>query len=135
VIVADSSALIESYRRGGAPTVRAAVAAAIAADALAINGIIHVEVVGFAADEREQRVLLEGFRAFHWLDLGKPDFELAASIGFDLRRRGRTVPATDLIIAASAIRAEAELIHLDDRFEEIARVSPLVCRNPARRRA
>jgi len=131
VIVADSSALIEFYRRGGAPAVQAAVAAAIAADALAVNGIIHVEVIGFAADEREQRVLLEGFRAFHWLELDKAHFDLAASIGFDLRRRGRTVPATDLIIAASAIRAEAELIHLDDHFEEIAKVSPLVCRNPA----
>ncbi|HEV8239121.1 MAG TPA: PIN domain-containing protein [Thermoanaerobaculia bacterium] len=131
MIVADSSALIESYRRGGAPAVRAVVAAAIAADALAINGIIHVEVVGFAADEREQRVLREGFRAFHWLELRKRDFDLAASIGFDLRRRGRTVPATDLIIAATAIHANAELIHVDDHFDEIANVSPLLCRNPA----
>ncbi|HET9766022.1 MAG TPA: PIN domain-containing protein [Thermoanaerobaculia bacterium] len=133
MIVADSSALIESYRRGGAPAVRAAVAAAIAADALAVNGIIHVEVVGFATDAREQRVLREGFRAFHWLELGKRDFDLAASIGVDLRRRGRTVPATDLIIAASAIHAKAELLHLDDHFDEIAKVSPLVCRNLARR--
>lgn len=131
MIVADSSALIESYRRGGAPAVRAAVAAAIAADTLAVNGIIHVEVLGFAADEREQRVLREAFGAFHWLELRKQDFDLAASIGFDLRRRGRTVPATDLIIAASAIHAKAELIHVDDHFDEIAKVSPLLCRNPA----
>lgn len=131
MIVADSSALIEFYRRGGTPAVQAAVAAAIADDALAVNGIIHVEVVGFAADERELRVLLEGFRAFHWLELGRAQFDLAASIGFDLRRRGRTVPATDLIIAASAIHAKAELIHVDDHFEEIAKVSQLVCRKPA----
>ena len=131
MIVADSSALIEFYRRGGAPAVQAAVAAAIAADSLAVNGIIHVEVVGFATDEREQRALLDGFDAFHWLELGREQFDLAASIGFDLRRRGRTVPATDLIIAASAIHANAELIHVDDHFDEIAKVSPLLCRNPA----
>ena len=129
MIVADSSALIEFYRREGAPAVQAAVAAVIAADALAVNGVIHVEVVGFAANERERRVLLDGFRAFHWLELGKAHFDLAASIGFDLRRRGRTVPATDLIIAATAIHAKAELIHVDDHFDEIAKVSPLVCRN------
>ena len=103
MILADSSALIEYYRRGGSPVVQEAVAAAISEDALAFNGIVFVEVVGFAADERERRALLASFGAFHRLALADEDFDLAASIGFDLRRRGRTVPATDLIIAASAM--------------------------------
>jgi hypothetical protein len=49
MIVADSSALIEYYRRGGSPAVQEAVAAAVADDALAFNGIIFVEVVALAA--------------------------------------------------------------------------------------
>jgi hypothetical protein len=40
MIVADSSALIEYYRRGGSPAVQDAVAAAIAEDSLAFNGIM-----------------------------------------------------------------------------------------------
>jgi predicted nucleic acid-binding protein len=132
MIVADSSALIEYYRRGGSPAVQEAVAAAITEDALAFNGIVFVEVVGFAADERERRALLASFGAFHRLALEDGDFDLAASIAFDLQRRGRTVPATDLIIAASAIRARAELLHVDDHFDEIARVSALASRNPSK---
>ena len=132
MIVADSSALIEYYRRGGSPAVQEAVAAAITEDALAVNGIVFVEVVGFAADDRERRALLASFGAFHRLALEEGDFDLAASIGFDLRRRGRTVPATDLIIAASAIRARAELLHVDDHFDEIAKVSALASRNPSK---
>jgi predicted nucleic acid-binding protein len=132
MIVADSSALIEYYRRGGSPAVQDAVAAAITDDALAFNGIIFVEVVGFAADERERRELLASFGAFRRLPLDDGDFDLAASIGFDLRRRGCTVPATDLIIAACAIRARAELLHVDDHFDEIARVSALASRNPSK---
>jgi predicted nucleic acid-binding protein len=132
MIVADSSALIEYYRRGGSPAVQDAVAAAITEDALAFNGVIFVEVVGFAADERERRALLASFGAFHRLVLDDADYELAASIGFDLRRRGRTVPATDLIIAACAIRARAELLHVDDHFDEIATVSALASRNPSK---
>jgi predicted nucleic acid-binding protein len=132
MIVADSSALIEYYRRGGSPAVQEAVSAAITADALAFNGIIFVEVVGFAADERERQALLASFGAFHRLALDDGDFDLAASIGCDLRRRGRTVPATDLIIAACAIRARAELLHVDDHFAEIASVSALVSRNPSK---
>jgi predicted nucleic acid-binding protein len=132
MIVADSSALIEYYRRGGSPAVQEAVAAAITEDALAFNGIVFVEVVGFAADEKERRALLASFGAFHRLALEDEDFDLAASIAFDLRRRGRTVPATDLIIAASAIRARAELLHVDDHFDEIATVSALASRNPSK---
>jgi predicted nucleic acid-binding protein len=131
MIVVDSSALIEYFRRGGSPAVQEAVAAAISDDLLAFNGIILVEVVGFAADERERRALLASFNAFHRLPLEDGDFDLAASIGFDLRRRGRTVPATDLIIAASAIRARAELLHVDDHFADISGVSALVSRNPS----
>jgi hypothetical protein len=132
MIVADSSALIEYYWRGGSPAVQEAVAAAIADDALAFNGIIFVEVVGFAADERERQALLASFGAFRRLALEDEDFDLAADIGFDLRRHGRTVPATDLIIAACAIRARAELLHVDDHFADIATVSALVSRNPSK---
>ncbi|HVT18698.1 MAG TPA: PIN domain-containing protein [Thermoanaerobaculia bacterium] len=132
MIVADSSALIEYYRKGGNSRVQDAVAAAIAGDELAVNGIIYVEVIGFAADQSERHALLEGFRAFHRLAITDAELDLAASIGFDLRRRGRTVPATDLIIAASAIHAQAELLHVDDHFEEIAKVSALACRNPTK---
>ena len=132
MIVADSSALIEYFRRGGSPAVQEAVAAAITKDALAFNGIIFVEVVGFALDERERQALLASFSAFRRLVLDDGDFDLAASIGFDLRRRGRTVPATDLIIAASAIRAQAELLHVDDHFDEIATVSALASKNPSK---
>src|SRR5260370_33676835 len=132
MIVADSSALIEYFRRGGSPAVQEAVAASIAEDALAFNGIIFVEVVGFAADERERRALVATFGAFRRLELNEADFDLAASIGFELRRRGRAVPATDLIIAACAIRAGAELPHVDDHFDEIAKVSALASRNPSK---
>jgi predicted nucleic acid-binding protein len=58
--------------------------------------------------------------------------DLAASIASDLWRRGRTVPATAQIIAASAIRARAELLHVDDHFDEIAGVSALASRNLAK---
>jgi predicted nucleic acid-binding protein len=132
MILADSSALIEYFRRGGAPAAQEAVAAAIADDLLAFNGIIFVEVVGFAADERERQALVASFGAFHRLALEEGDFDLAATIGFDLRRHGRTVPATDLIIAACAIRARAELLHLDDHFADVAKVSALAARNPSK---
>jgi predicted nucleic acid-binding protein len=126
MIVVDSSALIEYYRPKGDPHVRAAVAEAIASDEVAVNGIIRVEILGFAPSEVERRRLASDFEAFHSLRLGDADFDLACRLGFDTRRRGHTVPATDLIIAASALRTGAPLLHVDAHFDRIAEVSDLV---------
>jgi len=130
VILADSSVLIEYYRPRGNTAVQDAVAAAIANDSVAVNGIIQVEILGFAGSERERSMLAADFSAFHWLSLGSKEFALAADLGFRLRRQGLTVPATDLIIAASAISSRAELMHSDSHFRQIATISDLVCRDP-----
>src|SRR5258708_38173788 len=95
MIVADSSALIEYFRRDGSSAVQEAVAAAITADALAYNGIIFVEVVGFAADERERQALLATFGAFHRRALDEWDLDLAPNTRFAPLPRGGPVAATE----------------------------------------
>ena len=125
MILVDSSAWIEFYRSSGDPRVAGAVAKAIEEDAVCTNGIIQAEIVFFAPDRKSFELLTADFRAFHWLEFKREDFDLAANIGFDLRRRGVTVPATDLIIAAGAIHADAALYHLDSHFDEIAEHSGL----------
>ena len=100
MILVDSSAWIEFYRPSGDQRVASTVAKVIEEDMVCTNGI---------------------FRAFHWLKFGHNDFDLASKMGFDLRRGGVTVPATDLIIAASAIHADATVYHLDSHFDQIAK--------------
>lgn len=128
MIVVDSSALVEFYRPAGRAKVRRAVARAIEDDEVAVNGLIQVEVVSFARGETAYEQLSGDFRAFHWLDLTRNDFDLASRLGHELRSEGVTVPAADLIIAASAIRAGAELLHLDRHFDFIAKHSDLKAR-------
>lgn len=128
MILLDSSVLLEYYRPVGDTAVRSAVAEAIAADRAAVNGIVQVEILAFAAGEEEHRLLAADFRAFHHLDLGLEEFDLACDLGFTLRRGGVTVPATDLIVAASAISSRAELYHVDGHFDRIAEVSELESR-------
>lgn len=125
MILIDSSAWIEYYRSSGDRRAQEAVAEAIEDDQAAVNGIIRVEILGFAPDELRLRQLTSDFDGYHQISLGPEDFHLASSIGFHLRRQGITVPATDLIIAASSIRADARLYHLDRHFEQIAAASDL----------
>lgn len=128
MILADSSVLVEFFRPGGRSAVKAAVREAVESGRLAVNGVVRVEVVGFARDEAARAALSRAFDSFVPLTLDEKDFDLAVDLGFSLRRRGTTVPTTDLIIAASAIRASAELLHDDAHFDEIAKVSRLVSR-------
>lgn len=113
MILVDSSALVEYYRPKGIPDVQAAVMEAIEADAAAVNGIIQVEVLAFASARASFDELLHDFKIFHRIALQEIDFDRATEMGFSLRRRAVTIPATDLIIAASAIRAGAVLYHVD----------------------
>ncbi|HUP42671.1 MAG TPA: PIN domain-containing protein [Thermoanaerobaculia bacterium] len=132
MILLDTSALIEYYRPSGDAAVRSTVAEAIAADLAAVNGIIQVEMLAFASGEEERRLLEDDFEAFHHLDLSRKQFDRACELGFALRRRGVTVPATDLIIAASAILSQAEILHVDGHFDRIAEISDLRSRHLGR---
>ena len=125
MIVVDSSAFIEYYRPGGDPETSSAVAEAISEDQVAVNGLIQAEIVSYAASEAARERLISDFAAFHWLDLNQADFALAHDLGFQLRQTGVTIPATDLIIAASAINYDAVLYHRDRHFDLMARSVPL----------
>jgi len=125
MILVDSSAWIEYYRPQGNPRVQQAVADAIEADAAAVNGVVQVEILSFVSPGKAFERLVADFGAYHWLELGRAEFDLAAELGSRLRHKGTTVPPTDLIIAASAIAADAQLYHLDAHYDRIARSSAL----------
>ena len=129
MILVDSSAFVEYYRPTGSPVVRAAVAEAIEADLVAVNGVIQVEILAFAPAQTSFRKLLSDFKVFHWFDLEEADFDLAAELGFSLRRRAITVPPADLIIAASAIRFDAVVYHVDSHYDMMTRYSDLKATN------
>jgi predicted nucleic acid-binding protein len=128
----DSSAWIEYYRPSGRSDVARAVAEAIRSDQAYVNGIIHVEIVTFAPSPEAFEQLSSDFAAYRWLELGHADFRRAAELGASLRTHGITVPATDLIVAASAIGAGATLYHTDAHFDSIALHSNLTSVNVAK---
>ena len=125
MILVDSSAFIEYYRPGGDLEASSAVAEAISEDRVAVNGLIQVEIVSYASSDAARNRLISDFKAFHWLDLNRADFALASDLGSQLRQGGVTIPATDLIIAASALNSDATLYHRDRHFDLISAKTPL----------
>ena len=120
----DSSAWIEYYRKDGNSEYKASISDAIQNNTAAVNGIIQLEILVFTKTQSEYDEIFSDFSALHNLELNDSVFQKASEIGFDLRRKGITIPAADLIIAASAMFTNSELIHFDKHFTYIAEYYP-----------
>jgi predicted nucleic acid-binding protein len=127
VILVDSSAWIELQRATGSPADARLTAAIEHDEPLATTGVVVLEVLAGARDERHARDLRRLLARCELLRLQEPsDHEAAAVLYRTCRRAGQTIRRLpDCLIAAVAIRAGAQLLHQDSDFDVIALHSPL----------
>lgn len=126
MIVVDTSAWVE-YLRGTGSAVHRAVRELIARDtALAVPDVVRLELLAGAADPAVPD-LLRLLARFDALPAASPaDHELAASLYRAARRSGRTVRSlVDCLIAAAALRIDAEVLALDRDYDLLASISEL----------
>ena len=98
---------------------------AITSDHVVVNGMIVVEVLSGISKQSEFKKVESAFKGFHFVTVSEEDYYSASLLGSSLRRNGISVPSTDLIIAASAIKGDHTLLHLDHHFDLIAKHSSL----------
>ena len=122
----DTSVWLEVLPPGRAhSTLRDRVDALLAADQVATTGMVRLELLGGARTQREWDHLSELLYALHPLPAEEDHWQEAARMGFQLRRQGVTVPFTDLLIGAVAIKSVAVLMHRDRHFDLVASHLPL----------
>lgn len=123
-VLVDTSCWIEYFNRpaeGAADSVRAL----IRSDRAALNGVILAELLQGARTEREASRLRYALGALAWVETSREVYGRAGNLGFELRRRGITVPITDCVIAASAETIGGRTLTLDGHFEELAKTASL----------
>lgn len=82
-------------------------------------GMVVIEV---SRGLRERRVLdrfRQRFSIMPFIATGVATWERATEIAWSLDRRGIVIPATDLLIAACALQANAAVLTADAHFQEI----------------
>ena len=121
----DTSAWIFALRRGANEAIRARFGELLRLDQLATCGIVALELVVGAKNENEVARIQMRLQAAERLSGEEDDWATAAHIGYSLRRRGVTVGAPDLLLAAVAIRNNIILLHADRDFDLIAAHSAL----------
>jgi predicted nucleic acid-binding protein len=124
-VLIDTSYWIEYFNRPG--TQRAiAVEALIRDDRAALTGVILAELLQGTRTEEEFSELRSALAAVIWVETTRAVYSRAGRLGFELRRRGVTVPLTDCVVAATAESVGGRILTLDSHFEELAQIAPLI---------
>ena len=115
----DSSAWIEFLRRGGDSKVRGDVETVLMGHQAFICPMVYLELVR-GTGEHSSRALSLIRDQVSWLDHGLQVWSRAYSLAARLRKLGRPVPNTDILIFATAREHQIKLVHCDAHFEVLA---------------
>jgi len=116
----DTSAWIHALRVGGNPEVRARVRALLEAGEAAWCPMIQLELWNGARGAHEKRLLTEMQGILAELAVDAKVWAVAHALAQASRRTGKTIPATDILIAACGRRHGVEIEHADQHFATLA---------------
>jgi len=125
MILIDTSAWIFALKKNFHPRIKERIELILIESDVATNGIIELELLGGTKSEKEYNRLKSRLDALYYIEATKSLWDLSSKLAFDLRRKGVTTPYTDIFIAASALKEEAILLHVDSHFDAIANCSDL----------
>ncbi len=127
MILVDSSAWVEYQRATGSPADLRLTRAIETDEPLATTGIVLLELLSGAVDERHALDLRRLLDRCRFLSLEEPsDHEAAAALYRTCRRAGTTIRRLpDCLIATVAMRTDSTLLHQDADFDAIARHASL----------
>jgi len=123
-ILIDTSAWIVSFKKAGNPQLKDFIKNSIIDGLAATSPIIILELLQGCRTTKERDSLKIRLESIDLLFITQSVWEHAYQLAFSLRRKGLTIPTTDLIIAAVAIENNSLLLHHDEHYEMIAQHYP-----------
>jgi predicted nucleic acid-binding protein len=122
----DTSAWLFALRKDANPEIKSRLDTLLREDIVLITGIIKLELLGGTRTREEFSRLKSRLDALPYVPMEEPLlWDLAYEMAFDLRRKGVTIPYTDILIASAAIKEDIILLHADVHFDQIAKHSTL----------
>ena len=117
MILIDTSAWIASFKKIGSHELKEFMKQTIISGLAVTSPVIILELLQGCRSSVERDALRTKLESLDILPITQNVWEQTYELGFSLRRKGLTVPTTDLIIAALAIENKSLLLHQDDHFE------------------
>lgn len=124
LFIVDTSTWVLALRKDGSPEAAAWLHDALAEEKVVLAPLVKIELLLGAGDEAHYAALRRELDALPQLPASDQLYDQAADLAFSLRRKGRTLPLIDLLIAAFAIVHSCILVHHDRHYELIREALP-----------
>ena len=118
MVVADTSVWIPYFNQPHSQE-KQILDALIEDDNLALVGIVVTELLQGCRTAKEAALLVDALSALHFIEMTFLAWKRAGEISARLRRRGITLPISDLIVAGVALQQGCEVYTLDTHFHKI----------------
>lgn len=111
-----------AYLRGEKAAIKARVDTLLDENRASISGFILAELLAGIAGEKDREFIEECFLGLPWLEATRATFMAAGKMGATLRKKGVTVPLSDLLLAALAKAHGLTVLTLDHPAQSLARL-------------
>ena len=125
LVLIDTSVWIFALRKEPHPSIKQKVDDLLKENLVVTTSLIKLELLGGVNNKREFERLKKRLEALQTVGITDAHWTEAAHLAFHLRRRGLTLPYTDILLSAVAIREEIVLLHADAHFNLIAKHADL----------
>ncbi len=117
-IIADTSIWIEFFRNENSP-VSEHLKNLLRSGQIVLTGIIFAEILQGIRSPREARLVRSNLEPLPFIEARKEVWQHAGEVSATLRKKGLTIPLSDILIASTAIIEGYEVFTIDPRFEKI----------------
>lgn len=118
MVIADTSVWIE-YFKGGEERVRATLRGLIRAEQAVLVGVVLAELLQGCRSSKEADTVLSTLAGLRFLETTFSTWKRTGELSASLRRKGVTLPLSDLLIATLATEHRCQVYTLDPHFEQI----------------
>ena len=117
-VVVDTSVWVE-FLRGGRGGDSSVVEDLIRSSQAVTCGMVLAELLAGVRDAEDRRQLQEALAGLDYLETREQTWRRAGELAAELRSKGRTLPMSDLIVAALAIEHGLTVLTADSHFRHI----------------
>jgi predicted nucleic acid-binding protein len=120
-VIIDTSVWLFALRKEFIPEIKDRVASLLQESHVFTTGIINLELLAGTKSKSEYKRLKNRLDALENIRTDEIVWDMACDLGYKLRRKGLTIPYTDILIAGCALSEECILLHADNHFDLIAK--------------
>jgi predicted nucleic acid-binding protein len=117
-VLVDTSAWIDFFRNDKGPT-GDLLETLLVQDRVVLCGVVEMEIFQGLRKKQELLEVQTIFELIPYLEMTRRDFIASGTLWQNLRKKGKTLPSTDCLIAALCLRNDLALLSLDVHFDEI----------------